>query len=85
MSLKHGAMQKILQDQLNRLMPNVITLNHQMHLNGVHARSSEAAESFSMCVAPCTNYLGNPRLLHSTLGKNLKDYLIRDALATSPQ
>ncbi|MGH0161481.1 UNVERIFIED_CONTAM: hypothetical protein FKN15_047137 [Acipenser sinensis] len=43
MSGKHGGMQKVVQDKLNREVPYVHCFNHQLHLVVVHAMPSEGA------------------------------------------
>ncbi|RXM95399.1 hypothetical protein EOD39_16925 [Acipenser ruthenus] len=43
MSGKHGGMQKVASDKLNREVPYVHCFNHQLHLVVVHAMSSEGA------------------------------------------
>ncbi|KAI2645227.1 Zinc finger MYM-type protein 1 [Labeo rohita] len=76
MSGKIGGVQKLLQEKLNKNIPYVHCLNHQLHLVVVHAMSAEAAvmDFFNVCNA-LYKYCKKPTIAVHYKGERLKRLL----------
>ncbi|XP_073730590.1 uncharacterized protein [Misgurnus anguillicaudatus] len=76
MSGKFGGVQKLLQEKLNKNIPYVHCLNHQLHLVVVHAMSAEEAvmDFFKVCNA-LYKYCKKPTIAVHYKGERLKRLL----------
>ncbi|KAL2089232.1 hypothetical protein ACEWY4_016131 [Coilia grayii] len=76
MSGRHGGVQKLLQNKLNRHVPYIHCFNHQLHLVVVHAMSSEAAvEDFFKLCNMLYNFIRKPTVAVMYKGESLKRLL----------
>lgn len=76
MSGKHGGVQKLLQNKLDREIPYVHCFNHQLHLVVVHALSAESAigDFFDVC-GMLFNFFRKPTVSVHYKGDSLKRLL----------
>lgn len=76
MSGRHGGVQKLLQNKLDRTIPYIHCFNHQLHLVVIHAMSSEAAveDLFGVCNM-LYNFIRKPTLAILYKGETLKRLL----------
>ncbi len=76
MSGRHGGVQKLLQNKLDRNIPYIHCFNHQLHLVVVHAMSSEAAvqDFFGVCNM-LYNFIRKPTVTVLYKGETLKRLL----------
>ncbi|XP_045075725.1 uncharacterized protein LOC123489869 [Coregonus clupeaformis] len=76
MSGRHGGVQKLLQNKLDRNIPYIHCFNHQLHLVVIHAMSSEAAvdDFFGVCNM-LYNFIRKPTVAILYKGDTLKRLL----------
>ncbi len=76
MSGRHGGVQKLLKNKLDRNIPYIHCFNHQLHLVVVHAMSSEAAvqDFFGVCNM-LYNFIRKPTIAMLYKGETLKRLL----------
>lgn len=76
MSGKHGGVQKLLQNKLDRNIPYIHCFKHQLHLVVVHAMSSEAAvQNFFGVCNMLYNFIRKPTVAMLYKGETLKRLL----------
>ena len=66
MSGKHGGVQKLLQNKLDRKIPLIHCFKHQLHLVVIHAMSFEAAIEDFFRLTCCTTSSGSQPWLFCT-------------------
>lgn len=76
MSGRHGGVQKLLQNKLDRKIPYIYCFNHQLYPVVIHAMSSEAAvEDFFVVCNMLYNFIRKPTVVTLYKGETLKRLL----------